>query len=68
MDIKKITVNFDFNFSSPYDLSPLAEFNRDKIINRTINFISFKGLIVLNGNLVQDDEHLFVKGKLDQNN
>ena len=37
LDIKKITVNYDFNFNVPYDLlvSPIASFTMDKIFNQT---------------------------------
>ena len=50
-----------------YQISPFAEFNRDKIVNKATNYISSKGLIIFNGNLDQDDDHFFVKGKLNEN-
>ena len=70
MNIMKITVNYDFNFSfnHSYDLviSPFAQFNRDKIVNLTGNFISSKELIIFNGNLTQEDDYFNIKGKLDE--
>lgn len=37
LDIKKITVNYDFNFNVPCDLlfSRIASFTMDKIVNQT---------------------------------
>jgi hypothetical protein len=69
MDIKKITINYDFDFNNSYDLeiSSLALFNKDKIVNRTDNFISSKELIILNGNLDQDNQYFYINGKLDEN-
>ena len=69
MDINNITVNYDFNFSHPYELVviPFAQYNKDKITNQTDNFISTKELIILYGNLTQEDDYFKVKGKLDSN-
>ena len=39
INIQKVSINYDFNFNSPYELSvsPLAEYNKDKIMNQTSN-------------------------------
>jgi len=44
MDIMKITVNYDFNFNYPIELltTPIADYNKDKIVNQTGKFISNK--------------------------
>jgi len=70
MDIMKITANNDFifNFNYPYDLiiSPFAQFNKDKIVNITGNFISSKEIIIFYGNLTQENDYFKVKGILDK--
>ena len=71
MNIMKIIVNYDFyfNFNHSYDLviSPFAQFYRDKIVNQTGNIISSKEMVILRGNLTQEDDYFYVKGKLDEN-
>ena len=68
MDIMKITANNDFNFNYPYVLiiSPFAQFNKDKIVNKTGNFISSKEIIIFYGNLTQENDYFKVKGILDE--
>jgi NADH:ubiquinone oxidoreductase subunit 3 (subunit A) len=68
MNIIKIIMNYDFNFNNPYDLiiSPYAQFNKDKIIKQTGDFISSKELIIFFGNVTQDNDYFKVKGKLDE--
>ena len=70
MNIMKITANndFNFNFNNSYDLIiiPFAQFNRDKIVNQTGNFISSKEIIFFYGNLTQENDYFKVKGKLDE--
>ena len=69
MNIQKVSINYDFNFNSPYELSvsPFAEFNKDKIMNQTSNIISSKDLIILYGNLTSENNYFLVKGELDEN-
>ena len=69
INIQKVSINYDFNFNSPYELSvsPLAEYNKDKIMNQTSNLISSKDLIILYGNLISENNYFLIKGELDEN-
>ena len=69
LDIKKITVNYDFNFNVPCDLlfSRIASFTMDKIVNQTWNLISSGELIIFNGNLDIKNDYFLMKGKLYEN-
>ena len=69
IDIKNIEVNYDFDFNKPYELlvSPIAEFNKDKIINQTTAKISTSNLILFYGDLSLENNYFRVKGKLDEN-
>ena len=69
IDIKNIEINYDFDFGKPYELlvSPLAEFNKDKIINQTTAKISTSNLILFYGDLSLENNYFRVKGKLDEN-
>ena len=69
MNIQKVSINYDFNFNSPYELSvsPLAEYNKDKIMNQTFNILSSKDLVILRGNLTSENDYFLIKGKLDEN-
>jgi hypothetical protein len=69
MNIQKVSINYDFNFNSPYELSvsPLAEYNKDKIMNQTSNTLSSKDLVILRGNLTSENDYFLIKGKLDEN-
>ena len=69
MNIHKVSINYDFNFNRPYELSatPLAEYNKDKLINQTSNILSSKDLIILHGNLTSENNYFLINGKLDEN-
>ena len=69
IDIKNIEVNYDFDFDKPYELkvSPIAEFNKDKIINQTTTNIFSGNLILFYGDLSLENDYFRVKGKLDEN-
>ena len=69
MNIQKVLINYDFNFNSPYELSvsPLAEYNKDKLMNQTSNILSSKDLVILRGNLTSENDYFLIKGKLDEN-
>ena len=69
IDIKNIEANFDFDFNKQYELlvSPIAEFNKDKIINQTTAMISSSNLILFYGDLSLENNYFRVKGKLDEN-
>ena len=69
IDIKNIEVNYDFDFNKSYELlvSPLAEFNKDKIINQITAKISTSNLILFYGDLSLENNYFRVKGKLDEN-
>jgi hypothetical protein len=69
IDIKNIEANFDFDFNKQYELlvSPMAEFNKDKIINQTTAKISSSNLILFYGDLSLENNYFRVKGKLDEN-
>jgi len=63
IDIKNIEVNYDFDFNKPYELlvSPIAEFNKDKIINQTTDKISNSKLILFYGDLSLENNYFRVK-------
>ena len=69
INIENITISFNFIFSSAAELiiSPIALFNKDKLQNQTGNNILTDELIILYGNLKQEDDYFKVKGKLDKN-
>ena len=69
MNIQKVLINYDFNFNSPYELSvsPLAEYNKDKLMNQTSNILSSKDLVILHGNLTSESNYFLIKGELDEN-
>ena len=67
--IKNIEVNYDFDFNRSYEIavSPLAEYNKDKIINQTTVKLSASNLIFFYGDLSLENNYFRVKGKLDEN-
>ena len=69
VNLKNITVNYDFDFQTPYELtiSPQAEINKDKLIEQTGDMINSKHFIYLKGILTQDSKYFSIKGELDQN-
>jgi hypothetical protein len=69
INITGISLNFDFAFIIPIDLSisPLALLNKDKLMERTGDTLHSKKLIILTGDLIQDKDYFSIKGELDNN-
>ena len=68
INITGVSINYDFNFNTPFELTvtPLAEFNKDKIHTLTQNSIHSKDLVILYGNLTQKEKYFSITGKLNE--
>ena len=69
INITGVSLNFDFVFLNPIDLSisPLALLNKDKLIELTGDAIHSKKFIILAGDLIQDKDYFSIKGELNNN-